>query len=339
MKLSKIAQFLSCKLIGSDCNISGINTLEEAKEGDLTFLTNPRYQKFIETTKASAILIDKIPEKSNKTFLLSDNPYLALAKLAAKLFKIERPSFKNHAAYVGEDCTIADSANIYPTVYIGSRVNIGSNTVLYPGVVIDDEVEIGDDCVIYPNVSIMRQCRIEDRVIIHAGTVIGSDGYGYALDKAGNHIKIPQIGIVKIESDVEIGSNVSIDRAAFGQTLIGRGTKIDNLVQIAHNVKMGEKCLIISQVGISGSSTLGDNVILAGQVGVAGHIRIDSNVQIGAKSGIHKSLKTGQYSGVPTMNHRDWLKLQAVKKKLPSLLERMKLLEKEFLEIKGKHYD
>ena len=340
MKLSEIAQWFSCKLVGSDCQITGINTLEDAKEGDLSFLTNSRYKNRIKTTKASAILVDKIPENSQKRFLLSENPYLVLAKLAAQFFKIERPRFKkDSAAYVGKDCQIAGNVNIYPTVYIGNRVKIGSDTVLYPGVVIDDDVQIGSGCIIYPNVSIMRECIIEDNVIIHAGSVIGSDGYGYAHDNQGNHIKIPQTGIVLIENDVEIGSNVSIDRAAFGKTVIGHGTKIDNLVQIAHNVKTGKNCLLVSQVGIAGSSELGDNVVLAGQVGIAGHIRIDSNVQMGGKSATNRSLKTGQYSGIPAIKHTDWLRVQAVQKRLPSLMERIRLIEKEFSEIKGKHYD
>ncbi len=339
MLLSYLAKISSCDFVGDDCDITGINSLENAHKGDISFLTNRHYAYLLLTTCASAVIIDKAPKDRDKSFLISDNPYLVVAHIVSLFHTAKKPVFGNKAAYIGANCTISDNANIYPTSYIGNGVKIGDNSIIYPGAVIDDDVEIGDDCVIFPNVSILRGSLVGNRVRIHAGTVIGSDGYGYAHDKNGKHIKILQIGIVEIEDDVEIGSNVSIDRAALGKTVIGKGTKIDNLVQIAHNVQIGSNCLLISQVGIAGSSSLGNNVILAGQVGILGHIKIDSGVQVGAKSGVHKSLKTGQYSGIPAIDHRKWLKVQALNKRLPEIVKKINRLEKEINHIKEAYDD
>ncbi len=335
MLLSYLSKITSCHFTGNDCDIIGVGTLEDAYKGDISFLTNQHYAHLLKTTNASAIIVNKAPEGINKSFLISDNPYLIMANIVSLFHQIKRPTFGNKATYIGIDCNISNNANIYPTSYIGNRVKIGENSVIYPGTVLDDDVKVGSDCVIFPNVSIMRGSLIGNRVRIHAGTVIGSDGYGYADDGNGKHIKIQQIGIVKIEDDVEIGSNVSIDRAAFGKTVIGKGTKIDNLVQIAHNVQIGANCLLISQVGIAGSSSLGNNVVIAGQVGISGHIKIDSGVQVGAKSGIHKSLRPGRYSGIPAMDHKKWLKVQALNKHLPEIAQKIDRLEKEINYIKG----
>ena len=226
---------------------------------------------------------------------------------------------------------------VYPLAYIDNEAQIGSGTIIFPGVYIGPRVKIGRKTIIYANVTILADCEIGNRVIIHSGAVIGSDGFGFASDRDGKHIKIPQLGTVQIEDDVEIGANTTIDRAALGKTLIKKGTKIDNLVQIAHNVQIGKDSLIIAQVGIAGSTKIGNKVTLAGQVGVVGHVHIGNQAKVGAKTGVAKSIPpaTTVASGVPAMPYQTYLKTMAVLPKLPELLERIKLLEKELSTLKG----
>jgi UDP-3-O-[3-hydroxymyristoyl] glucosamine N-acyltransferase len=242
-------------------------------------------------------------------------------------------------AMVGSNVVLGDDITIYPGAYVADGVKIGNRVVLYPGAVLYEGVEIGDDTAIHANVTVREGCRIGGRVIIHGGVVIGSDGFGYAPDGKA-YQKIPQIGIVVIEDDVEIGSNTTVDRAALGITLIRRGTKIDNLVQIAHNCIIGENCIIVSQTGISGSTKLGEHVTLGGQVGIVGHLELGDNVMIGAKSGVHNSVTAGQiFSGYPAFPHKEWLKSASVFSKLPEMRKTVNNLEKRIQELESRLED
>jgi UDP-3-O-[3-hydroxymyristoyl] glucosamine N-acyltransferase len=231
---------------------------------------------------------------------------------------------------------IGPEVSIHPFVYVGDRSRIGSRVVLYPGVYIGEEVEIGEGTILYPNVVVMDHCRIGRRVIIHGGTVIGSDGFGFVPDKSG-YVKIPQVGIVEIEDDVEIGANCAIDRAAMGKTLIQKGVKTDNLVQIAHNVVIGENTVLVAQVGIAGSTEIGRWVALGGQVGVVGHITIGDQARVGAQSGVGSDVKAGEIlSGSPAFPHREWLKAQVVFPRLPEIKKNLTALEKRVAELEKK---
>ena len=333
MKLKELAEILDCRIVGNpDIEINGISEIQKAKEGDLTFLTNPRYKKFLKDTKASAVLLEREIEGLGLSQLICEEPYVAFAKALSVLYpeKLPEPRISDKAtisdsAKIGENCYIGDN------VYIGENVRIGKNVRLFPGVYIGENCEVGDNTVIFPNVTIYERTKIGRFVRIHAGTVIGSDGFGYAFSKKEMKIyKVPQTGRVVIEDFVEIGANTTIDRGTIGDTVIGEGTKIDNLVQIGHNVKIGRYCFIVSQVGISGSTKIGDFVTLAGKVGVAGHIEIASNVTVGAKAGITKSIKEpGTYAGFPARPYREWKKIQVLIDRLPELYEKIKSLLKK----------
>jgi UDP-3-O-[3-hydroxymyristoyl] glucosamine N-acyltransferase len=231
-------------------------------------------------------------------------------------------------AFVSESSSLGQDVSVYDFAYVSDGVKIGSRSVIHPGVFIGENSVVGDDCVIHPNVTIREGVTIGSRVIIHSGSVIGSDGFGYVFEE-GAHQKIPQVGGVIIEDDVEIGAAVTIDRATTGNTVIGRGTKIDNLVQIGHNVQIGRNVILVAQIGIGGSSRIEDGVILGGQVGVADHTHVEAGTMVAAKSGILGEVKRGIYSGVPMMPHRDWLKASAVFARLPELKKKIEELEKK----------
>ena len=335
-KLSEIAESLGGTVVGDDnVVIRGIKGIDEANEGDLTFVANPKYRKNIETTKASAILVSAGTESSNKNFVVVRDPYVALAKILDVFYPEQRDAVKiSENAFIADGAEIAEGITIYPGVYIGRGAKIESGVILYPGVFVGNEVMIGEGSILYSNVSVYRKCIIGKRVILHAGVVVGSDGFGFANPGADN-LKVPQIGFVQIDDDVEIGANTTIDRGTLGRTWIKRGVKIDNLVQIAHNVEIGEKSIIVAQVGISGSTKLGRSVILGGQVGLVGHLSIGDNVMVGAQSGVPEDISPNQVvSGSPHMPHRKWLRVQALLPKLPemrktltSLLKRVEKLE------------
>ncbi len=293
----EIAEIVSGKIVGDpDIRVTGISGIKEAKEGDVTFLANEKYSQLLRTTKASVIITSpnmKLP-KTDKTLILTENPSLAFAKLVEYWFpqEVDHPKGIHPTAIIGENVKLGKNVAIGAYVVVEKNVEIGDNTIIYAGTYIGHDTKIGSDCLIYPNVSIREKISIGNRVIIHSGTVIGSDGFGFATVK-GVHHRIPQIGTVVIEDDVEIGANVTIDRARFDKTIIGRGTKIDNLVQIAHNVIIGENAIIVAQTGISGSTVIGNGVILAGQTGVVGHISIGDGTIVGAQSGVTKSIPPG----------------------------------------------
>ncbi len=308
--------------------IAGIASLDEATSGQLSFVAQRKYRPKMETSGASAFIVPMEVTEAHVPIIRTDNPYLAYARVAtllsARPFEVKGVSKE---AWVGEGCQIDARVTICPFVFIGDNVRIRSQVTIYPGVYVGNDVSIGEGTTIYPRVTIMDRCIIGARVIIHSGAVIGGDGFGYARDGA-RHFKIPQLGIVQIDDDVEVGANTTIDRAALGKTWIKRGTKIDNLVQVAHNVVIGEDTLLISQVGISGSVEVGNNVVLAGQVGVAGHIKIGDRVMVGGKSGVPSAVDEGSMvSGIPAIPHQEWLRASAAYRRLPELMREIRNLK------------
>lgn len=336
--LKELARLVNGKAVGdSETIVTGVAGIMEAKKGDITFVAHPKYARNIRQTKASAIVLAKPHEKCFIPMLVVENPQYAFSRIISYFhLKPYSPKGVSPKAVIGKDITLGKDLSIHPFVTIEDRVKIGNRVTIYPWVYIGDDSKIGEDCIIYPNVTIMKKIFIGKRVIIHSGTVIGSDGYGY-VSYNGKHHKIPQVGEVLIEDDVEIGSNVSVDRATLGKTIIKRGTKIDNLVQIAHNVKIGEDSIIIAQVGISGSSEIGNNVILAGQAGVADHVMIGDDSRVGAQSGVNKDIESKQkVMGNPYMPYGKFLRSYALFTRLPEIKdqlkaheERLKKLEKQ----------
>ncbi len=338
MKLGEIATFLGGRLEGNqDIEITGLAPLDKAQKGDISFLANKKYKKYLTSTQASAVIVPPDIEGLKIAVIRVTNPYLAYARLAQLFYKWPYP-FKgvSEKAFVAPSATIGKGVTIYPFAYIDEEAKIGDETIIFPGVYVGPRVKIGQKSIIYANVSILSGCVIGERVIIHSGAVIGSDGFGFATDDKGRHLKIPQMGTVVIEDEVEIGANTAIDRAALGETRIKRGTKVDNLVQIGHNVEVGENSILVAQVGIAGSTKIGNNVVLAGQVGVVGHIQIGNYVQVGAKTGVPKSLPEGARvaSGVPAMPYQTYLRTVSLLPKLPELWQRIRNLEKELEDIK-----
>ncbi len=336
--LKELAACLTGTVIGDGGTlITGISGLDEAGEGDITFLGNPKYAQKVATTRASAVILPAGADPCGRNGIEVANPYLAFAKVLT-LFHVRPPEPRGvmEGARIGADVTLGTGITIYPGAYVGDGVTIGDRVTLHPGVVLYAGAVLGDDVTLHANVTVRERCRIGNRVTVHSGTVIGSDGFGYAPDGAGWY-KIPQLGIVVIEDDVEIGANVAIDRAALDVTLIRRGTKIDNLVQIAHNCIIGENCMIVSQVGISGSSKLENHVTLAGQVGLAGHLTIGENAIVGAKSGVPGNLPgNAMFSGIPAIPHKEWLKSMSTVPRLPDMRKTLNALEKKVQELEEK---
>jgi UDP-3-O-[3-hydroxymyristoyl] glucosamine N-acyltransferase len=314
--------------------ITGAAPIQSATDGKISFVVNDRYVKYLATTHAAAVVLDEKTECSHLPVLRHRNPYLAFAHIIDLLYPdvpLVSPG-TDPTVVVEEDVTIDASAAIGPLCHIRSGASIGKNSQLVSSVFVGRNVSIGENCLIYPGVRIMDGCRIGNKVIIHSSTVIGSDGFGYAEREQGLK-KIRQIGWVEIDDDVEIGSNTSIDRGALGPTRIGRGTKIDNLVQIAHNVEIGQNCIIVSQVGISGSTKIGDGVILAGQVGLTGHLEIGDGVRVGAQSGVHKSIPAGKtVFGSPARDNMITKRIEAALTRLPELLKRVRKIEQKLSE-------
>ncbi len=319
--------------------ISGVSGIEDASEKHITFVASKKYLGFIESTGAGCIVLDRGMEvDEDKTVIYVDNAYAALPKLLS-MFYDTKPNYAktvSEQAFVGNNVEFGSSVTVFPFAYIGNDCKVGSNTVVYPGVFIGDGASIGKNTTIYSNVSICHGVIIGDGVTVHSGAVIGGDGFGY-VQEAEQSVKIPQVGNVILEDSVEVGANASIDRATIGSTVIGRGTKIDNLVQIAHNVELGEGCIIISQVGISGSTTLGKRVFLGGQVGVVGHITIGDYSQVAAKSGISKSIPAksvwGGEVGQPIMK---WKRSQAATKRIPDIQRDLKDLKEKIKELEAR---
>lgn len=336
MKLKEIAEYLKGELRGDPyLEIRGVEGIENAMEGDITFLRTEKLPDGLEL-KAGALIVKEFLEDLSISQIKVKNPQYAFARLL-ELFYLKKPEPRgiSKEAFIEDGVELGKALTVYPFAYISRGAKIGDNTIIGPHVFIGEDVRIGSNCLIYPGVVIREKVSIGNRVIIHSGTVIGSDGFGYVFEE-GIHYKIPQVGGVIIEDDVEIGANVTIDRATKGNTIIMRGTKIDNLVQVAHNVKIGPHCVIVAQTGIAGSSELGAGVILAGQVGVADHIKIGDGVRIGAQSGIMEDLSSGTYFGTPTLPHREWFRLYALYKRLPDLFKKIKELEEKIKNLEGR---
>ncbi len=342
-KATEIATFLNGEITGNgDVAVSNVSKIEEGKPGTLTFLSNLKYENYIYKTNASIVLVNRdfVPrEKINATLIKVDDAYQALAllldlyeqaRMSTKI-GIEQPSFIDETATIGEDIYIGAFA------YVGKNCKIGNNVQLYPQVYIGDNVTIDNNCILYSGVKIYHDSIIGKRCIIHASTVIGADGFGFAPQKDGNYKKIPQIGNTILEDDVEIGSNTSIDRGTMGSTIIRKGAKIDNLVQIGHNCEVGENTVMAGQVGLAGSTKIGKNCQFGGQVGSGGHITIGDNVAVGAQSGIKKDAKDGEILfGSPAIPIKDAMKSISVYKNLPTLQRDVTQLQKEVKEIKNR---
>jgi UDP-3-O-[3-hydroxymyristoyl] glucosamine N-acyltransferase len=316
--ISEIVEFVEGRYTGpADRVISGAGTLTDAGPDQVTFLANPKYSALVASTGAGAVLVGNDIEGSDDRWIRVADPYFAMARVVARWFAARpQPIGISPQASIAKSATIGANAGIGPFVTIADGVTIGENTVIYQGVSIEAGATIGRDCVIYPNVAIYDGTRIGDRCIIHANAVIGSDGYGFATH-GGRHHKIPQIGIVRIENDVEIGAGTTIDRAALGETVIGEGTKIDNLVQIGHNVRVGKHCFLVSQVGIAGSTELGDYVAVAGQSGFSGHLKIGHRVQVAAKSAVLDDVPDDtKVMGSPAMPFTEFARQQIALKRL-----------------------
>jgi len=341
MKTGELARLLDAEISGSgEVEVTGVQGVSDLVEGCLTFLARKKFLPEIAASPAAAVLVsDFQDELSHKVQLRVANPQLAFAR-ALELFYVRRPEPKGvmEGACVENGAEIGNGATVYPLAYVCRGAVIGVGSVIHPHVFIGEDSRIGKNCVIYPGVKIRERVTIGDSVIIHSNSVIGADGYGYVTD-GGVHHKIPQVGTVHIGNNVEIGANVTIDRATTGTTSIGEGTKIDNLVQIAHNVTIGKHCLIIAQVGIAGSTVIGDYVVLGGQVGVADHVTVESGTMVGAQSGLMGVVKKGIYTGTPAINHRQWLKAQAVFERLPELMKTVKRLEDKVKELEVKDND
>ncbi len=334
---AQIALMISATVEGdANASVDSFGKIEEAKEGQLAFLANPKYEEFLYTTKASIVIVNDslvLKEPASSALLRVPDAYSAFATLLVKydeiisqqLVGIQEPSFIAKSAKIGDRVFVAAFA------YISDNVTIGNNVKLHSGVVIGNNVTIGDNTVLHPGVKIYHDCIIGANVTIHAGSVIGSDGFGFAPLTDGSYRKIPQIGNVVIEDYVEIGANVTIDRATMGSTLIGKGVKLDNLVQIAHNVEIGENTVMSAQVGVSGSAKIGKNVLVGGQAGFVGHITVADGTKINGQSGVSKTVKTPNTSltGSPADNFMSVRRLEALFRNLPELEKRVKELEKK----------
>lgn len=322
----------------AEAAVSSVSKIEEAEAGSLTFLANPKYAPHIYSTRASVVIVGKdllLEKPVSSTLIRVDDPYSAFSGLlemynSSKLNKTgkEDPCFFSPSATMGEDCYIGAFS------YIGENVKLGQSVKVFPQVYVGDNCVIGDNTVLYPGVKIYSDCVVGKNVIIHSSTVIGSDGFGFAPQPDGSYSKVSQIGNVIIEDDVEIGSNNSIDRATMGSTIIGRGVKLDNLIQVAHNVEIGPHTVIASQTGISGSTKVGENSVIGGQVGIVGHISLAKGTQINAKSGVSKSIaeEGKQWNGSPVLPFRESLRIQAVYRRLPELENKIEELEKRLQE-------
>lgn len=332
-KLSEIAKLIRGKVEGNgDTMIKGASGIKEAKVGDLTFLANPKYVSLLETTKASAVVVEKsLKVSTEKPLIKVENPSLAFSRLI-ELFGLPKLKFASgvhKSAVVSKKAKLGKGVSIGPCAVIEDGVVIGNSSIIRSGVYVGHGTKLGENCHLYPNVTVREGCVIGNRVIIHSGSVIGSDGFGYVAVR-GVHHKIPQIGKVVIEDDVEIGASVTIDRARFDKTIIHKGTKIDNLVQIAHNCEIGENSIIVAQVGISGSTSIGKNAVLAGQVGVVGHVTIGDNTIIGAKGGVTKNVPPNSfYVGIPAVDARSFKRANAAIARLPALMAKFRALEKK----------
>lgn len=337
--LSEVARLVGGKVLGDPLlEIEGISSPELAGPRDITFIVSPKHEKRLKETKAKAVMVPNETLGGEMDKVVVTNVYLAYAKVAS--FLNPPPEVEagiSPEVWIHPEATVGKDVRIYPFVWVGRKAKIGDRVTIFPMVCVGEGCQVGEGCVLHSGVVLYPGCILGKRVIIHSGAVIGSDGFGYARD-GDVWVKIPQLGTVRIEDDVEIGANVTIDRASFGETVIRRGVKIDNLVQVGHNVEIGEDSILAGQVGLAGSVKLGKGVMLAGQVGVANHVRIGDRAVVGSKSGVAQEVPEGStVSGIPAIPHRSWLRATQAFEKLPELIKRLNKLEKrlEALERKG----
>ncbi|MEE9910659.1 MAG: UDP-3-O-(3-hydroxymyristoyl)glucosamine N-acyltransferase [Deltaproteobacteria bacterium] len=317
--------------------ICDIRPIDEAGVDDLTFIANPKYFKQLETTRAGAILVPPGTVDPDKNLIVVADPYAAVGKLLVVFYPVDHgPAGIHPDAYIEAEAIVSPQATVMARAFVGKGARIEKGAVLYPGVYIGRGASVGEDSILYANVSVYARCIIGRRVILHAGVVIGADGFGFA-DPGGSNTKIPQVGIVQIDDDVELGANTTVDRATMGRTWIQRNVKIDNLVQVAHNVVIGENSAIAAQTGISGSTKIGKSVIIGGQVGIVGHISIGDHAMIAASSGIHKDIPAGMVGGgAPFLARKEWLKVESSKIKLPEIRVKLEQLGKQVDELAAK---
>ncbi|HOK25640.1 MAG TPA: UDP-3-O-(3-hydroxymyristoyl)glucosamine N-acyltransferase [Bacteroidales bacterium] len=336
-----IAQFLKGEIVGNpDVKVSTVARIEEGQEGALSFLANPKYEPYIYTTKSSVVLVNRdfVPAAPVQATLIKvDNAYEAFASLLTMVTQ-SKPARKgiHPTAVVEPDAKLGENVYVGAFAYIGNGCEVGDGSQIFPHVYIGDKTKVGKECIIYPGVKIYHECVIGNSCIIHAGTVIGSDGFGFAPGADNQYKKIPQIGNVVIEDDVEIGANVAIDRATMGSTVIRKGVKIDNLVQIGHNVEIGENTVMAGQTGIAGSTKIGNNCMIGGQVGIAGHLKIADGMRACAQSGIISDIEEKNLTvmGSPAFEHRHYLKSYLLFKKLTEIKAQLDSVRKEIEELK-----
>jgi len=331
---TQIALIVGGKIEGDEnAAVSSFGKIEEAVEGQLAFLANPKYDEFLYTTKASVIIINEAYElKQPVTAALIRVPdaYTAFATLLSKYQEIVQQQLTGvqEPSYIAKTASYGENVFIGAFAYLGENVKVGNGSKIYPNAFIGDNATVGDNCVIHPGVKIYHDCKIGNHVTIHAGTVIGSDGFGFAPQADGSFKKVPQIGNVVLEDYVEIGANSTIDRATIGSTLIKKGAKLDNLIQIAHNVEIGNSTVIAAQAGVSGSTKIGNGVMIGGQAGIVGHIQLGDGAKVNAQSGVSKSIEAGKaVTGSPAYDYTSALRSQAASRKLPELEKRVKELE------------
>ncbi len=333
-RLSEIAALLGLTLRGEDVEVRGVNTLEAAGPDEVSFLANPKYAPLLASTRAGAVIVRPEQADAVRTALISSNPYDDFGRVLA-LFAPTQGSFSGVSALASVDpsAELGADVTVHPFVRIGPRVRLGDRVTLFPGVYVGEDCRIGAETVLYPNAVLMARTEVGSRCIIHAGAVLGADGFGFARTEDGIR-KIPQVGAVRVGDDAEIGANAAVDRAVLDCTVVGDGTKIDNLVQVGHNVRVGRNCFLVSQVGISGSTVIGDNCTLAGQVGVAGHLRIGNNVTIGPQSGVPRDIPDNStVGGSPVTDQATYMRTLALMPRYPELFKRLARVEKLLAEL------
>jgi len=338
LKLAEVAARLGCTLRGDgSVDVSRVRGVEDAQRGDLTFVANPKYMGKLAATRASAVILAPDVDCTLPS-LLTPNPYLVFARAVSLLHEPPRPAAGVHpTAQVDPTARVADGVHVGAYAVVGPRTQIGARSVIRPHVVLYEDVLVGEDCVLHSGVQVREGCRLGNRVVVQNGAIVGADGFGFAKDENDRYHKIPQVGIVVVEDDVEIGALTAIDRSALGETRIGRGTKLDNLVQVGHSVSIGEDTVVAGQVGIAGSTRVGNRVTLAGQVGVVGHLEIGDGAIVTAQTGVPGSVAPGAViSGSPALDNRSWLKSIAIFAKLPELQRRVRELERALAERKSK---